>query len=481
MMAEPDKVLAEEYKNKGNDLFKRKKYFDAIDWYSKAIIADPSSPILLCNRAFAYLKAEGYGAALNDATAAIQLDKNCVKAYYRRASAFMALNKIKESRHDFETVCKVCPKDKDAQEKFKECDKIYQRLRFENAIRVDEPALAPLDKRLRENINAIHVEDSYTGPRLEKEISVEFMTHLVETFKNQQKLHRKYALEILCRMYTLLVSLPVLPDVPVPPSTKFTICGDVHGQFYDLLNIFSINGVPSESNPYLFNGDFVDRGSFSVEVIFTMFGYHLLYPGHFHMSRGNHETINMNKMYGFEGEVKAKYNMAMCQYFTEVYNWLPLGHIIGKKIMVVHGGLFSKDGVTLEDIRKIDRNQQPPDSGLMTDMLWSDPQPYSGRTPSKRGIACSFGPDVTARFLSENGLDLLIRSHEMKDEGYEIAHGGKCITIFSAPNYCDEMNNKGAFITLHDDLQPKFTQFTHVPHPAMKAMAYSSGFQNFLG
>ena len=102
------------------------------------------------------------------------------------------------------------------------------------------------------------------------------------------------------------------------------------------------NGVPSEDNPYLFNGDFVDRGSFSVECIFTLFSFKLLYPNHFFMSRGNHESENMNKMYGFEGEVKAKYSANMVDLFTEVYNWLPLAHNINNKILVMHGGLFSK-------------------------------------------------------------------------------------------------------------------------------------------
>ena len=131
-------------------------------------------------------------------------------------------------------------------------------------------------------------------------------------------------------------------DIDVPEGKKFTICGDIHGQYYDLMNIFELNGMPSEENPYLFNGDFVDRGSFSVECIFVLFGFKLLYPNHFFMSRGNHESENMNKMYGFEGEVKSKYSANMVDLFTEVYNWLPLSHCINNKIIVMHGGLFSK-------------------------------------------------------------------------------------------------------------------------------------------
>ena len=119
------------------------------------------------------------------------------------------------------------------------------------------------------------------------------------------------------------------------------------------MNIFELNGVPSEDNPYLFNGDFVDRGSFSVECIFVLFSFKLLYPNHFFMSRGNHESENMNKMYGFEGEVKAKYSANMVDLFTEVYNWLPLAHNINNRILVMHGGLFSKVRFVISGIEPV--------------------------------------------------------------------------------------------------------------------------------
>ncbi|XP_064394815.1 serine/threonine-protein phosphatase 5-like [Halichondria panicea] len=230
----------------------------------------------------------------------------------------------------------------------------------------------------------------------------------------------------------------------------------------------------SQDNPYLFNGDFVDRGSFSVEVVLTLFGFKALYPNHFHLSRGNHESETMNKMYGFEGEVKEKYSSQMVELFTEVFNYLPLAHIIGGKILVTHGGLFKDDDVLLDDIRKVDRDRQPPEDGIMCNLLWSDPQMLNGRSPSKRGVGTQFGPNVTEDFLSRNGLELVIRSHEVKPEGYEVSHNGKCITVFSAPNYCDQMGNKGAFITLTKDLKPEFTVYEAVPHPKVKAMQYAS-------
>ncbi len=168
------------------------------------------------------------------------------------------------------------------------------------------------------------------------------MQQLMDHYRAQKKLHKRYAFQILVDVKRFFAAQPSLVDISVPDGEKLTICGDIHGQFYDLMNIFSLNGVPAKGNPYLFNGDFVDRGSFSVECIFVLFGFKLLYPDKFFMSRGNHESENMNKMYGFEGEVKAKYSAQMADLFTEVYNWLPLAHCINKKVLVMHGGLFSK-------------------------------------------------------------------------------------------------------------------------------------------
>ena len=131
--------------------------------------------------------------------------------------------------------------------------------------------------------------------------------------------------------------------------------------------------------------------------------------------------------------------------------------------MITHGGLFAQDGVTLDDIRKVDRFKEPPDSGIMCDMLWADPVKENGRHPSKRGISIGFGPDVAKRFLDENKLDLLVRSHEMKMEGYEIEADGRVITVFSAPNYCDQMKNKGAFIRFKGkDMKPMIKTFDWV-------------------
>ncbi len=292
-------------------------------------------------RSIANLRIENFGYALADANKAIENDKSYLKAYYRRAAAHMSLGKYKLALKDYERVYKVRPNDKDAKTKFTECRKIVQQIAFQKAISVDVKEVSVVDKI---NLESMAVEDSYDGPRLENEttVTLDFMKQLLECYRNQKKLHRRYAFQILLDVRKYFSEQPTLVDVPIPEGSKFTICGDIHGQFYDLLNIFELNGLPSADNPYLFNGDFVDRGSFSVECIFTLFGFKLLYPDRFFMSRGNHESENMNKMYGFEGEVKAKYSALMVDLFTEVYNWLPLCHCLDSKVLVMHGGLFAK-------------------------------------------------------------------------------------------------------------------------------------------
>jgi serine/threonine-protein phosphatase 5 len=162
--------------------------------------------------------------------------------------------------------------------------------------------------------------------------------------------------------------------------------------------------------------------------------------------------------------------------------------LVGNKYLVLHGGLFSDDNITLDDIRKLNRHnqRQPGQSGLMMEMLWTDPQPEPGRGPSKRGVGMQFGPDVTKRFCERNGLEAIIRSHEVRMEGYEEEHEGRCITgkapssllcrlltswaVFSAPKYCDSTENRGAYIDIGPDYKLKFHKFDAVPHPDIRPM-----------
>jgi len=468
---------ATKYKDQGNEFFQKHLYNPAVDFYTKAIEATPPHDkkflaVLYGNRAFANLKMENFGFAIMDSDHALECDPEYTKAYYRRGSANLVLGKHDIALSDFKQVVKMNPRDKDAKKKYDECVKAIRSAKFAAAISVDHDKRSIADEI---DVNTMVVESSYTGPHLEDgKVTPDFVQKLAEHFKNQKNLHKKYCSQILVDVKRYFDKQPNVIDIPLNQSDKITVCGDIHGQFYDLLNIFSLNGFPSDTNQYLFNGDFVDRGSFSCEVIILFFSLKLLYPNNFFMSRGNHESRAMNKIYGFEGEVREKYPGVPFDLFSEVFDCLPLGHIIGGKIFVVHGGLFGEDGVKIEDLQKVDRKREPPISGLMSDMLWADPQVSNGRGPSKRGVGQSFGPNVTENFLKINDLELVIRSHEVKPKGYLLEHNGQLVTLFSAPNYCDQVGNSGAFAIIRGNLKPEYTSFPHVPHPNVPPMAYSS-------
>jgi serine/threonine-protein phosphatase 5 len=485
---------AEKSKAEGNKYFSERNYGKALAAYTEAIdlseIEDekepesldsldfgprprnPSVHVYYANRAFCHIKMENFGSALIDSTKAIEAKEDFPKAYYRRGSANFALNRLHDAMKDFTQLCKLAPNDADARAKLKATKQKIQQEKFAKAIGCE--ATAPISTTVR--IDSMDVDSTYQGPVYKSgEVTPDFCKELMAWQKEQKNIAKKYAYAIVMDTIQLLRSLGTVSDVNIPDEEEITVCGDVHGQYYDLLNIWEINGVPAEDNPYLFNGDFVDRGSFSLEVILILFSWKLCHPNGVHLARGNHETKNMNKLYGFEGEVTKKYDEDLYNLFCEAFCLLPLCHCINSKVFVVHGGLFSKDNVKLEDIRKTTREHEPPDEGLMTEMLWSDPQPGLGRIPSKRGVGVAFGKDVTENFLKTNDLKLVIRSHEMKEEGYTVEHDGQLITVFSAPNYCDQMGNKGAFIRLDGKTcTPKFTSFASVPHPPVRAMQYAN-------
>lgn len=474
---------AEAAKQAANTLFKDKHYEKAEDVYSTAIEMEPTA-ILYGNRAFARIRLEQFGGAVADSTKAIELDPTYIKAYYRRADANMAMGKFKEALKDFKAAARVAPSDPDLKRKLLECEKEVKRQRFEEALNMEKDAKSATEQVV---LTDIHVEASYTGPRMEGDdragfrITREFVMDMVEAFRNQKLVHRRFAYQILLEAQQIFKAQASLVDLEVPEGRHITVCGDTHGQFYDLLNIFQLNGYPSAENPYLFNGDFVDRGSFSVEVIFTLFAFKVLDPACMHLTRGNHETKNMNTIYGFNGEVKAKFGGQMVDVFRETFCWLPIAYCLGSKVLVLHGGLFSREGVTLDDIRAVERNREPPEDGIMCEALWSDPHDGDGYAPSKRGTGVQFGADITKRFLEQNGLKLLVRSHEVKEEGYEVQHDGYCITLFSAPNYVDTMGNKGAYIRFEaPSFEPQISTFTAVPHPNVRPMQYANHMLSYM-
>jgi serine/threonine-protein phosphatase PP1 catalytic subunit len=261
------------------------------------------------------------------------------------------------------------------------------------------------------------------------------------------------------------------------------ICGDIHGQYYDLLRLFEYGGFPPEAN-YLFLGDYVDRGKQSLETICLLLAYKIKYPENFFILRGNHECASINRIYGFYDECKRRYNIKLWKTFTDCFNCLPIAAIIDEKIFTMHGGL-SPDLNSMEQIRRVmrptDVSQQSsafpsanfaatqipcerecwlaqiPDCGLLCDLLWSDPdKDITGWSENDRGVSFTFGPDVVSRFLQKHDMDLICRAHQVVEDGYEFFSKRQLVTLFSAPNYCGEFDNAGAMMSVDESLLCSF-------------------------
>ena len=229
------------------------------------------------------------------------------------------------------------------------------------------------------------------------------------------------------------------------------VCGDIHGQYYDLLRIFEHCGYPGEYN-FLFLGDYVDRGKQSLETICLLLAYKIKFPNKVHLLRGNHESSVTNRIYGFYDECKRRYNVRLWRNFTELFNFLPVAALIDEKILCMHGGL-SPDLRNLNSISEITRPTDIPDSGLLCDLLWSDPDKETLEfDENDRGVSWVFGEKIVNEFNRKNDLDLIIRAHQVVDDGYEFFANRQLITIFSAPNYCGEFDNSAGIMIIDDAL-----------------------------
>eukprot|EP01128_Nolandella_sp_AFSM9_P002115 TRINITY_DN124_c1_g1_i1.p1 TRINITY_DN124_c1_g1~~TRINITY_DN124_c1_g1_i1.p1 ORF type:complete len:550 (-),score=149.36 TRINITY_DN124_c1_g1_i1:174-1823(-) len=272
------------------------------------------------------------------------------------------------------------------------------------------------------------------------------------------------AYEVYCAEETVL-------NVPAP----VTVCGDTHGQFYDLLKLFQVGGDPSDTT-YLFLGDYVDRGYFSIEVCVLMFCYKILYPSTFFMLRGNHECRHLTDYFTFKEEVEFKYDLEVYDDVMDCFDALPLAAVMNKQFLCVHGGL-SPELQTVDDINRIDRFTEPPPSGLMCDLLWADPmEDFSPEIEelyefnTVRGCSSVFSFRAACKFLDENKLLSVIRAHEAQDAGYRMHRKNdktgfpSVITLFSAPNYLDNYNNKGAVLRYENNVI-NIRQFNHSAHP----------------
>ena len=243
------------------------------------------------------------------------------------------------------------------------------------------------------------------------------------------------------------MSQPILLELEAP----IKICGDIHGQYYDLLRLFEYGGYPPESN-YLFLGDYVDRGKQSIEAVCLLLAYKIKFPENFFIIRGNHECASINRIYGFYDECKKRYSIKLWKTFTDCFNCLPVAALLDDKILCMHGGL-SSELEKVEQIKNIVRPTDVPEQGLLCDLLWSDPEENkTGFGPNDRGVSVTFNSKVVETFLKNNDLDLICRAHQVVEEGYEFFAKRQLVTVFSAPNYCGEFDNSGAMMSIDENL-----------------------------
>ncbi|CAA95811.2 Serine/threonine-protein phosphatase [Caenorhabditis elegans] len=306
---------------------------------------------------------------------------------------------------------------------------------------------------------------------------------------NCQDMLKRYEIYELClRARELFWTQPLYRHVEVP----VTIVGDIHGQFEDLKMMMDMNGWPFTEDEakemcknlllkggkdgkqtfpavlgsgtdrqktqknYLFLGDYVDRGPYSIEVVLMLFAMHLRWPDRVTLLRGNHESRPVNRQYGFYGECVRRYSERIYEVFQLAFNAMPLTAIVNKRIMCMHGGISEE----LFDLKQLDALKRPidtPDIGIIADLTWADPEceiDYYKESP--RGAGKIFGAKAVDEFCKHFQLDLIVRAHQVVQDGYEFFADRKLVTIFSAPFYCGQTNNIASMLNIDKDMVASF-------------------------
>ncbi|CAF4950538.1 unnamed protein product, partial [Rotaria sp. Silwood1] len=333
----------------------------------------------------------------------------------------------------------------------------------------------------------VNVETSYQGPHISLPINKEHFEALIHSFQRGELLHARYVLLILHELRRILKTLPNVNIVSTHQSTCVTVVGDLHGSLADLMIIFHKNGLPSNENPYIFNGDVVDRGFQSIEIFLLISVALIVYPNNIYINRGNHEDHVLNLRYGFMKEIIHKYKShatRLLRLFENIYSWLPVASLIDDHIFVTHGGISNITDLAI--INQIKRQKyvsvlspsfiiSPNEDQFqisnisndlllewrqILDLLWSDPKQTDGCEPNTyRGGGCYWGPDITKTILEKHKWSLLIRSHECKEDGFDYTHDKKVLTIFSASNYYAVGSNRGAYVKVITNQPPLIVQF----------------------
>ncbi|ATZ46795.1 BccnA [Botrytis cinerea B05.10] len=295
---------------------------------------------------------------------------------------------------------------------------------------------------------------------------------LKQHFYREGRLTEEQALFILEEGTKVLKQEPNLLEMDAP----ITVCGDVHGQYYDLMKLFEVGGDPADTR-YLFLGDYVDRGYFSIECVLYLWSLKIWYPNSLWLLRGNHECRHLTDYFTFKLECKHKYSERIYEACMDSFCALPLAAVMNKQFLCIHGGL-SPELHTLDDLKSIDRFREPPTHGLMCDILWADPLEEFGQEKTSeffihnhvRGCSYFFSYPAACNFLEKNNLLSIIRAHEAQDAGYRMYRKTRTtgfpsvMTIFSAPNYLDVYNNKAAVLKYENNVM-NIRQFNCTPHP----------------
>lgn len=287
---------------------------------------------------------------------------------------------------------------------------------------------------------------------------MELIDSLISDLKNNKDVSLENFEYIINLSYNIFKKEPNV----IHTKSPITLLGDVHGDFEDVLEIFEIFGTPPEGR-YVFIGDFVDRGPKSVHTLALLLCYKIKYPEDFILIRGNHEGTNLTYVFGFYREMIKRYgDIHLFHQCIEMFTTLPLAIIIDNNILSIHGGLSAKLE-TIEQLNSIDR--ETPDTGMtinkdmiLKDILWNDPTRYPGIQPSNREGGLTWGPDITERFCSKNGIKLIVRGHESISSGYRWDHNGRVLTIFSSPYYNNEFH-EGAALEIISPEKLEITMF----------------------
>ena len=242
-----------------------------------------------------------------------------------------------------------------------------------------------------------------------------------------------------------------------------SVCGDIHGQFYDLLELFAVGDDCPETS-YLFLGDYVDRGYHSIETFLYLLTIKVKYPSKITLLRGNHESRSATRNYGFYLECKTKFgNKDVYNWCMDVFDLLPISAIIGQKLFAVHGGLSPKLN-RIDNIHNLNRVQEIEPDGIISDLMWSDPdEDVKGWVLSNRGAGYLFGAKQVKRFNEKNGLSCILRSHQLVSSGYQYMFDESLCIVWSSPNYCYRCGNVAAILEIDEHTNRKFNIFTESP------------------